>query len=86
MTRQNLINEGQNAQLIVQNMGIEAMAHILYEKKKLKQIEQVALFSNSNIRYLIASEFVELKRKKKDEKAKEEEEGDSSEKKVQFNE
>ena len=70
---QNLINEGQNAQLIIQNMAMEAMVRTLHEKEKPKQTERSALFPDGNGRHLTAPEFVELKRKQEDDKKKEEE-------------
>lgn len=74
MACQNLINEGQNAQLIIQNMGMEAMVRTMYEKEKPKQTERTALFPDGNGRHLTAPEFVELKRRQEDDKKKEEEE------------
>jgi hypothetical protein len=51
---QNLINEGQNAQLVIQNMGMVAMVRTLHEKEKPKQTERSALFPDGNGRHLTA--------------------------------
>jgi hypothetical protein len=41
---QEMIIEGQNAQLVVQNMGMERMNHILHEKEKGKKHQPLAVF------------------------------------------
>jgi len=73
MACQNLINEGQNAQLIIQNMGMVAMVRTLHEKEKPKQTKHSALFPDGNGRHLTAPEFVELKRRQENDKREEEE-------------
>jgi hypothetical protein len=70
---QNLINEGQNTQLIIQNMAMVAMVCTLHEKEKLKPTERSALFPDGNRRHLTAPEFVELKRRQENDKKQEEE-------------
>ncbi|KAF9524942.1 hypothetical protein CPB83DRAFT_925196 [Crepidotus variabilis] len=69
-----LITEGQNAQLIIQNIGMEKMSLTLHEKEKPKQTERAALFPDGKGRHLTHPEFIAQKRKAEDDKKREEEE------------
>ncbi|KAJ3490068.1 hypothetical protein NLJ89_g11469 [Agrocybe chaxingu] len=74
ITAQNLINEGQNAQLIIQNMGMERMNLTLHEKENPKRTDRAALFPGGKGRHLTDPEVIQLKRRMEEEKKQKEQE------------
>jgi hypothetical protein len=69
---QEMICEGQNAQLIVQNMGMEAMNRTLHEKENPKRTDRAVLFPGGKGRHLTNPEVIQLKRQLDDERKKKE--------------
>lgn len=65
---QELIIEGQGAQLVVQNMGMEQMNRTLLAKEKTKQTDRTVLFPGGKGRHLTNHELIAEKRKLEDEK------------------
>ncbi|KAE9402190.1 hypothetical protein BT96DRAFT_1017763 [Gymnopus androsaceus JB14] len=60
--------EGQNAQLIVQNTGMERMNLALHAKETTKKTDRTILFPGGKGRHLTGSEFRDLKGKQEAEK------------------
>lgn len=69
---QEMIMEGQNAQLIIQNIGMERMNHSLHEKEKGKKSDRTVLFPGGKGRHLTDPELIKQKRELEDAKAHEE--------------
>jgi hypothetical protein len=67
-----MINEAANAQLIVQNMGMEKLHQTLYEKEKGKKSDRTILFPGGKGRHLTDNEVIHQKRELEEEKKKEE--------------
>lgn len=65
---QNSVIEGQNAQLIVQNMGMEQMNESLHAKENTKKTDRTVLFPGGKGRHLTGSEFRALKKKQEEAK------------------
>ena len=64
--------EGQGAQLIIQNMGMEQMNLTLHAKEKAKQTDRTVLFPGGKGRHLTDPELIVEKRKlEKERKEKE---------------
>ncbi|KAJ7466318.1 hypothetical protein FB451DRAFT_1040895, partial [Mycena latifolia] len=57
-----VISEGQNAQLIVQNMAMGKMSRALFEKEKGKKSDRSVLFPGGKGRHLTAPEVIAQKR------------------------
>ncbi|KAJ7595454.1 hypothetical protein C8J56DRAFT_774645 [Mycena floridula] len=72
ITAQRLIIEAQNAQLIVQNMGMDKMNKTLHAKENKKKTDRTTLFPGGLGRHLMAPELVAAKRKQETEKEEEE--------------
>ncbi|KAJ7825668.1 hypothetical protein B0H14DRAFT_2368858 [Mycena olivaceomarginata] len=66
-----VISEGQNAQLIVQNIGMGKMKAALFEKEKGKKSDRTILFPGGKGRHLTADEVIEQKRALENAKAQE---------------
>lgn len=62
------IIEGQNAQLVVRNMGIERMSATLHAKEDAKKTDRTILFPGGKGRHLTGAEFWELKSKQEADK------------------
>jgi hypothetical protein len=67
-----MIIVGQNAQLVVQNMGMERMNHTLHEKEKGKKSDHAILFPGGKGRHLTDAELIKQKQELEDAKAQEE--------------
>ena len=63
-----LINEAQNAQLIVQHMGMEKMNLTVHAKEQPKRSDRTALFPKGKGRHLTDPEVINLKRSMEEEK------------------
>ncbi|TFK58589.1 hypothetical protein BDN72DRAFT_912125 [Pluteus cervinus] len=59
---QEAIMEGQTAQMIVQNMGMEKMNQALFEKEKRKKSDRTVMFPGGRGRHLTAPEVIKQKR------------------------
>ncbi|KAJ6563093.1 hypothetical protein DFH09DRAFT_920423 [Mycena vulgaris] len=57
-----VISEGQNAQLILQNMGMDKMKQTLFQKEKPKRSDRSVLFPGGKGRHLTDPEVIALKR------------------------
>ncbi|KAJ7924759.1 hypothetical protein B0H13DRAFT_1863622 [Mycena leptocephala] len=66
-----VISEGQNAQLIVQNIGMGKMKAALFEKEKGKNSDRTILFPGGKGRHLTADEVIVQKRALENAKAQE---------------
>ncbi|KAF8523965.1 hypothetical protein BU17DRAFT_74883 [Hysterangium stoloniferum] len=69
---QEMIMEGQNAQLVIQNIGMERMNHTLHEKEKGKKSDRTILFPGGKGRHLTDVELIKQKQELEDTKAQEE--------------
>jgi hypothetical protein len=72
-----LIIEGQNAQLIVQHMGLDRMNQTLHKKENRKKADCAILFPGGNGRHLTDAEVIQQKRQLEMEKEQEEAEKES---------
>ncbi|KAF8511549.1 hypothetical protein BU17DRAFT_54561, partial [Hysterangium stoloniferum] len=75
---QEMIMEGQNAQLVIQNIGMERMNHTLHEKEKGKKSDRTILFPGGKGRHLTDVELIKQKWELEDTKAQEEAEKERS--------
>ncbi|THU83856.1 hypothetical protein K435DRAFT_688765 [Dendrothele bispora CBS 962.96] len=71
---QDAIIEGQNAQLIVQNMGMEKLNFVLHDKENGKNKERTLLFPGGKGHHLTSDEFISQKRAMEEDKKREIEE------------
>ncbi|KAG6818371.1 hypothetical protein H0H93_005504 [Arthromyces matolae] len=69
---QNLIIEAQNAQLIIQNMGMEKMNATLHAKTKEKESERTVLFPGGKGQHLTDGKMIQKKRQLEEDKRQEE--------------
>jgi hypothetical protein len=65
------ISEGQNAQLIVQNLAMGKLMQSLFEKEKGKKSDRIVLFPGGKGRHLTSDEVIAQKRAMESTKAKE---------------
>ncbi|KAJ6583118.1 hypothetical protein DFH09DRAFT_1245942 [Mycena vulgaris] len=68
------ISQGQNAQLIVQNMAMGKLKQSLFEKEKGKKSDRTVLFPGGKGQHLTSDEVIAQKRAMENAKAKEEKE------------
>ena len=72
LVAQELILEGQGAQLILQNMGMEQMNLTIHAKEKAKQTDRTVLFPGGKGRHLTDPELIAEKRRLENEKREKE--------------
>ncbi|KAJ7893698.1 hypothetical protein B0H14DRAFT_2559677 [Mycena olivaceomarginata] len=66
-----VISEGQNAQLILQNIGMDKMKQTLFEKEKPKKNDRSILFPGGKGRHLTDPEIITAKREMEHDKKRE---------------